>query len=483
MSQLQTDIVVIAAGPAGLAAAISAAERGAGVIVLEKASTTGGTGNMGMGPLGIESRHTRAKNFRPTKDEAFEIFMDYTHWRVDAKLVRAYLNKSADTIHWLEDMGVEFVEPASYFPTAFPTWHLVKPATGRPGPMASGIMMKIMTDRAKELGAKILLQTPAQKLIKKDGRISGAASEDQSGDKIEVQSKAVIIATGGFGNSPQMIKKYTGYELGKDMHSFRIPGLEGDGIRMAWDAGAARTDMTMEMIYNMPDHMSLPPQVYTAFRQPHLLVNIQGERFLNEAIMPNATFTGNAIALQKDRCAFLIFDESIKKQMEIDFDTRDFVFPVPRFENADDTIQAALKQGYPHLFVADSIQELSEKTGIDPEGLRKTIDEYNKCCEKGYDDLLNKPHRYLRLLKGPKFYAGRFFPSAYGTLGGIKINHKTEVLDKNWDVMPGFYAAGTDACTIYGDSYVFVLPGNTMGFALNSGRMAGENASEYIKTM
>jgi len=483
MSKLEADVVVVAAGPAGLAAAISVAERGASVIVLEKAATTGGTGNMGMGPLGIESRHTRAKNFRPTKDEAFEIFMDYTHWRVDAKLVRAYLNKSADTIHWLEGMGVEFVEPASYFPTAYPTWHLIKPETGSPGPMASGTMMKIMTNRAKELGVKIILQSPVEKIIKKEGRITGVVAEEQSGETIEAHAKAVIIATGGFGNNPQMVKKYTGFELGKDMHSFRIPGLEGDGIRMAWEAGAARAEMTMEITYNMPEHMTIPPQLHISFRQPHLLVNIQGERFLNEAIMPNATFTGNAIALQKDRCAFLIFDDDIKKLMEIDFDFRDFVFPITRFENADNAIQDVLEAGYKHLFVADSLEELAEKTGIDSEGLLKTIDEYNQTCTKGYDDLFNKAHRYLRPVKTPKYYAGRYFPSAYGSLGGIKINHKTEVLDKNWDVLPGFYAAGTDACTIYGDSYVFVLPGNTMGFALNSGRMAGENASEYTKSV
>jgi fumarate reductase flavoprotein subunit len=480
---LEADVVVVAAGPAGLSAAISAAERGASVIVLEKAATTGGTGNMGMGPLGIESRHTRAKNFRPTKDEAFEIFMDYTHWRVDAKLVRAHLNKSADTIEWLEEMGVEFVEPASYFPTAYPTWHLIKPETGRPGPMASGTMMKIMTNRAKELGVKIILQSPVQKLIKKEGRITGAVAEEQSGEAIEAHAKAVIIATGGFGNNPQMVKKHTGYELGKDMHSFRIPGLEGDGIRMAWEAGAARTEMTMEMIYMMPDNMSLPPQLHEACRQPHLLINIQGERFLNEAIMPNATFAGNAIALQKNRCAFLIFDENIKTQMEVDFDFRNFVFPVTCFENADNAIKDVLETGYEHLFVADTLEELAEKTGIDSEGLQRTVDEYNQTCAKGYDDLFNKAHRYLRPINAPKFYAGRHFPSAYGTLGGIKINHKTEVLDKNWDVMPGFYAAGTDACTIYGDSYVFVLPGNTMAFALNSGRMAGENASKYIKSV
>ena len=119
MTKYETEIVVVAAGPAGLAAAISAAEKGAQVLVLEKAATTGGTGNMGMGPLGVESRHTRQKQFQPTRDQAFEIFMDYTHWRVDARLVRKYLNKSGDTIHWLEAMGVEFVNrlPISPRPT------------------------------------------------------------------------------------------------------------------------------------------------------------------------------------------------------------------------------------------------------------------------------------------------------------------------------------------------------------------------------
>ena len=280
-----------------------------------------------------------------------------------------------------------------------------------------------------------------------------------------------------------MIKKYTGYDLGRDMHSFKIPGLEGDGIRMAWEAGAAATDMSMEMIFLMPDSASIPPQLHEAFRQPHLMVNLQGERFLNEAIMPNTTFTGNAIAMQKDRCAFLIFDENIKKGMETDFDFRNIVFPMTRFDNADQSIRTVLDYGYKHLFVADSLEELAEKTGINKEGLVATVKEYNQFCAKGYDDHFTKPNRYLRPVEKSKFYAGRHFPGAYGTLGGIKINHRTEVLDKKWEPISGLYAAGTDACTIYGDSYVFVLPGNTMGFALNSGRMAGENASEFIQSI
>ena len=77
----------------------------------------------------------------------------------------------------------------------------------------------------------------------------------------------------------------------------------------------------------------------------------------------------------------------------------------------------------------------------------------------------------------------KFLPGAYGSLGGIRINYKTEVLDKEWKPIPGLYGSGTDANTIYGDSYVFILPGNTMGFALNTGRMAGEYASEYAKNL
>ncbi|MFH1152844.1 MAG: FAD-dependent oxidoreductase [Pseudomonadota bacterium] len=483
MNKLQADVIVIAAGAAGLAAAVAAAQGGARVIVLEKGATTGGTGNMGMGPLGIESRHTRLKQFKPTRDEAFEVFMNYTHWRVDAQLVRAYLNKSGDTIHWLEDLGVEFVEPASYFPSAYPTWHLIKPATGKPGPMASATMMKIMTERAKVMGVKIMLQAPAQKLIKENGRITGTLAEDKAGETVEVRGKAVIIATGGFGDNPKMIKKFTGYDFGKDLYSFRIPGMEGDGMRMAWEVGAERTDMSMELIYNMPDMMTLGPELHEACRQPHLMVNLLGQRFIDEGVMPNTTFTGNAISIQKDRCAFVVFDDAIRAAMEKDFDFLSVVFPFMRVQDFRQKIQAAMDGGYQHLFMADTMEALAGKTGIDIGGLQSTLTTYNQSCKTGYDELFNKGHRYLRPVLTPPFYAARFFPSAYGSLGGIKINARAEVIDKNWSPIPGLYAAGTDACTIYGDSYVFVLPGNTMGFALNTGRIAAENAVAYIKTL
>ena len=147
MAQLTADVVVIAAGAAGLPACIAAAQSGAKVIVFEKGATTGGTGSMGMGPFGVESRLQKLKQMGPDRDQAFKMFMDYTHWRVDARLVRAYIDKAATSIDWLESLGVEFVEPAAYFPGGQFTWHLVKPEQGEPGPTAAGTMMKRLTER------------------------------------------------------------------------------------------------------------------------------------------------------------------------------------------------------------------------------------------------------------------------------------------------------------------------------------------------
>jgi len=485
MNQVEADIAIVGSGTAGLASAIAAAEKGAKVIIFEKASTTGGTGNMGMGPLAVESRLQRQKNILLTREEAFKVFMDFTHWRVDARLVSNYLNKSASTIEWLEEMGVEFADVISYFRGSYTTHHLVKPPGGIPGPMATAAMMKCMTDRANELGVKIYLQTPTKKILKEGGRIVGVIAEDRDGETIQANAKVVIIATGGFGDNPEMIKKYTPYEWGRDIFSMRIPGIAGEGIRMAWEAGAAETEMSMQLIFGMPGTALQWVAAGSLFRQPNLMVNLLGERFFNEEIMAaNTAFTGNALSRQKNRCAFNIVDEATKKYYaENGLDFVSPVFPNITMESIDAELKQALDEGNENVFVADSLEELASKTGINADGLRKTVDEYNAACEAGRDGLFNKNPKYLRPIKQPKFYAGRLFPSAYGSLGGIRINYKLEVLNKDYEVIPGFYAVGTDVNTLYGDSYIFALAGNTMGFAVNSGRMAGENAVEYIRSI
>ena len=139
MKTYETEIVVIAAGPAGLCAAVQAAEDGASVIVCETEPSVGGEANMGMGPLGIGTKYQKQQMIEVSLEKAFTMFMEYTHYNVDARLVRRYFGQSAETIEWLEEKGVEFEGAYRYFPKSEATWHIVKSNAGI-GPRAASFM-------------------------------------------------------------------------------------------------------------------------------------------------------------------------------------------------------------------------------------------------------------------------------------------------------------------------------------------------------
>ncbi len=487
MEKLQSDVIVVAAGLSGLAASIAAAENGASVITFEKSSTTGGAANMGMGPLGVGSRIQKEHMIALTPGEAFRKHMYFTHYRVDARMVRDYYFKSGDTIDWLMDMGVEFVgvqrafsapEATRAYSDGEFTWHVVKPEDGgMPGPRCATAMTKKMTERAKDLGVEFRFETPVKKIIMEDGAAVGVIAVDKNGEEIEARAKSVIICTGGFGDNPEMIKEQTEFEYGKTIYNFAIPGMKGEGIKMAWEAGAGKEPCIMELMYQLPDNMN-HFILDGAFRQPCLWVNRNGERFMPEDQIANTTFTGNAIAAQPGKVAYSIFDSKLlKKYKKKGPDIVSHVHPHDLFDHFDEQWERDLADGYEPIVQADTIEELAEKAGIDVEGLVRQIEEYNEMCENGYDEIFEKDRAYMQPIEKAPFYLCRENVGAYGSLGGVKINHKTQVLTQDAKVIPGLYCAGTDACNIFGDSYPFILSGNTMGFCLNSGRIAGENAS------
>lgn len=495
---LEADIIVIGGGAAGITAAVAAGEKGSSVIVLEKGSTTGGAANMGMGIFAVESKYQKAQLVDFTKEDAFNLLMNYTHWRVDARLVRKYIEQSSETIEWMETMGVEFLGAYKYFEKSTQTWHVVKTrGSNAPAERAASNMFRALTERAKELGVEIMYKTKVTKILEEDGYIIGAEFTNSDGEKMTVECNAVIVATGGFGNNPKMLQDILGYEWGKDLFSFRIPGVAGEGLKMLWEVGGGKTTPTMELTYTTPGVTDVFKTISETMRQPNLMVNLDGNRFINEEIMNNTVYAGNAITLQREKMAFTIIDDSILdsyRKNGLDYVTvHHNIKTVDKWEkelqtylSGEDSESSGLsdlhddkQKKQENIFVADSLEELCEKTGIDLENLKVTIEEYNEGCTES-DEMFFKKHKHMKPLKGGKYYIARHYPAGYGSLGGVKTNDKMEVLTQEGIKIPGLYASGMDACNIYGDSYCFFLPGNTMSFAVNSGRMAGYNAVDFI---
>lgn len=484
MKQLQADVAVVALGVAGLAAAITAAEQGLSVVAFEKAGIAGGTANIAVGPFAVESHLQKENMFTLTKEEALRIMLDYTHWTTDARLIREYFWKSADTILWLEDMGVQFETPCRYYPSSYYTWHRVKPDDGGPvGARTAAFLTRHMAERAEELGVDIRLETPVTNILMEDGRAAGVMARDKDGEEICCKAPVVVVCTGGIGDSPELMKAYTGYTYGEDMFSFRVPGLTGDGMRMAWEAGAARGNITMERFVGTALPHPECVSVNVLALQPHMIVNLEGERFFDEGLIENPAVALNAVDRQTKRCAFALFSEEILREYRREGVDYPFtVRPGDHTKTFAQQAEVALGECPDQICISEDLQTIAGNFGIDFDGLCRALEEYNAMCEDKYDELFGKKRKYMRPIRG-KYIMIKLAGRAYGSLGGIKINYKTQVLDRENRPIPGLYSAGTDACDIYNGTYLYLLPGNTMGFAINTGRIAGERAAEYLDSL
>ena len=232
-----------------------------------------------------------------------------------------------------------------------------------------------------------------------------------------------------------------------------------------------------------PDLPMMSPIEFVSV-QPDLWVDPNGERFCDETIGLYDTSVGNASARHKEGYTWSIFDDSIIERIltqgierNISIDNPPGTKPTGFWKE----LEAAFARGGREVFAADSIEELAVKLGIGPTALKATVDEYNGFCAKGHDALFAKSPKYLRPLKGPRFYASKMRTIFLGTLGGIKINERTEVIDKKGKVLSGLYAVGFDAGGMWGDSYsIKDSSGLSAGFAIYSGRIAGKNAVRYL---
>ncbi len=473
------DVAVVGSGATGLAAALTLAEGGAKVVVFEKQRSLGGTSNFFQGTFAVESDMQRARYVDYTRDQCFKATMDSSHWRANPHLVRAIINESGPTIRWLQDQGVVFTDATINMPDSPLTYHVIK---GK-----GEAVVKALVDKAKSKGVVFMPGTPVVALLREGGRISGVIVNSDD-EEMDVAVKAVVIASGGYANNKEWVKRYTGYELGVNLFPVGNTGKTGDGLRMAWELGAAEEGVgTIEMFRVAPvgDEFAMGCQLEQASAQPDLWVTSRGKRFCDEAITFWDTPVGNAQGRYKsDGYTYSIFDDSIIDRLEERGLDRGVGMDFPpgfKLTELRREIQAALDNKSTEVFAADSLAELASQLEIDPATLTATVDEYNRYCAQGYDELFAKDPRYLRPLTGPQFYATRARTVFLGTMGGLRVTGRLEVLDKKDDVIPGLYAGGFDVGGMYGDSYpIKGSSGLASAFALNSGRIAGRSALAYM---
>ena len=462
----EADLVIIGAGGAGLVAAVSAAEAGIkNIVMLEKAAQPGGnTNNVGVF-LAVNSPLQKRLGINVTAEQVFRDKMAHDHWRPNARLIRDTINKSGEVVQWLEDKGLKFDQIKLFAGNDAPPVGHDKGGTG----VFGKALINMLSAICKEKGIRILCETPAKKILTdKKGAVTGVSATTKD-KEFRINAKGVVIASGGFLCNKELIKKYFPYNV--DYQNNSLPQMTGDGLLMAEEIGAIVDDQLSILLVGGPVSSVSLPSISLDQRYDIVVVNKDGERYYDESLSLkyNPDDSTNTLRRQRDKEFYVLLDSAMMRDA------------AGNTESALGVNDSPKNSAVGSEKIADTWEEIAGFIGADQKVLKETIERYNSFCEEGYDDDFFKDAKYLRPINTPPYIAIRGRHGAQTTFGGIKINHRTEVLNKQDIPIKGLYAAGDSAGSWAPLTYSHRYPGSASSFALCSGFIAGENAAKYMK--
>lgn len=460
---LETEIVVIGAGGAGLAAAVQANQLGSSVIVLEKMGSVGGNTILAGGALNaVNDRSEQAIEYNDSVEWHYSQTMSGGDYQGDPLLVHTLVSEAWDGVQWLMDLGMEFQDDtAGLFTVTGGLW----PRAHKPvEPAGTGFFTTYMNYVDTHENVDVMLNTCATEILTdENGKACGVVATGETGNTVTVMaSKGVIVATGGFAANVEMRTAYNTQwaDLGESIKTTNHAGATGDGIKMLQKLNADFVQMGNIQLLPLGDPVTgalsgnIEHDVET-----RIFINKEGNRFVNEGGRRDEMTI--ALFEQTDATMWIVMDSDT-------YPTGDEV------NNFGETVNQLIAAG--RAVKADSLEELAELIGVPADALIASVNEFNRHAEGG--DLAGEPDEFGRTLyKTPidtaPYYAAARVPTVHHTMGGVHINVDAQVIDENGNVIPGLYAAGEVTGGIHGTNR---LGGNALTDTVVFGRIAGESA-------
>lgn len=453
------DVVVIGAGGAGFSAAITARNAGANVVLLEKMPAVGGNS------LISGAEMNAAKNWVQPKlginDDSPELHAEDTFkggdGKGDMKVINVMTHQALDAAKWCRDyLGVRFEDDNLFFFGG----HSRKRALIPVGHTGTEFIAKFQA-KADELGIPVITNMKAEELIKnKDGRVVGVKATMDGSEYTFNAKGGVVLATGGFGANPEMVKKYNP-KIDERFKTTDAPGTTGEALYMAERAGAELVNMGYIQTYPICDPLSGAIELIADARfDGAIMLNQEGKRFVEE--LQRRDVLSEAILNQTGRYCWVLWNDNIGKISNT----------VKAHANE---YEAFTKQGI--MTTCDDLKCIADFTKIPFDQLQKTVKRVSDMAGKGNDKDFNHRAGLMDMQQG-KYYVIKAVPSTHHTMGGVRINEKAEALTAEGKVIPGLWAAGEVTGVTHGTNR---LGGNAYTDIIVFGRIAGEAAAKAAK--